>query len=141
MHKVRFFFSHKEQIAIMNILSIIWKQCLHLYTLAIGGLESHNYQTWCVKMVFTSFISVHDVSLTRLAPSLRGEWGTGLIRLECACELFACLPLSVMKTFLLMARVWEAKPILQFLVAVEQILFPFYSSVSLDLPASYQMFL
>lgn len=39
-----------------------------------------------------------------------------------SCLLFACLPLSVMKTFLLMAGVREAKPILQFLMAAVQIL-------------------
>lgn len=39
-----------------------------------------------------------------------------------SCLLFACLPLSVMKTFLLMAGVREAKPILQFLMAAAQIL-------------------
>lgn len=45
-----------------------------------------------------------------------------------SCLLFACLPLSVMKTFLLMARVWEAKPILQFLIAAPQILCSPYST-------------
>lgn len=52
----------------------------------------------------------------------------GLIRWDCACELFACLPLSVMKTFLLMAEVREAKLILQFLMAAVQILCSPYSA-------------
>lgn len=39
-----------------------------------------------------------------------------------SCLLLACLPLSVMKTFLLMAGVQEAKPILQYLMAALQIL-------------------
>lgn len=46
-----------------------------------------------------------------------------------SCLLFACLPLSVMKTFLLMAGVREAKPILQFLMAAVQILCSPYSTV------------
>lgn len=39
-----------------------------------------------------------------------------------SCLLLACLPLSVMKTFLLMAGVREATPILQYLMAAAQIL-------------------
>lgn len=39
-----------------------------------------------------------------------------------SCLLLACLPLSIMKTFLLMAGVQEAKPILQYLMAALQIL-------------------
>lgn len=46
-----------------------------------------------------------------------------LIRWDCAWEmLFACLPLPVMESFLLMAGVLEAKPILQYLMAASQIL-------------------
>lgn len=45
-----------------------------------------------------------------------------------SCLLFACLPLSVMKTFLLMAGVLEAKSILQFLMAAVQILCSPYST-------------
>lgn len=60
-------------IAIMNLLSLILKLCLHLKTLAIGGLESYNYRTWCEKIVFIGIISVHDVSLTRLTPPVKSE--------------------------------------------------------------------
>lgn len=46
-----------------------------------------------------------------------------LIRWDCACEvLFACLPLPVMESFLLMAGGQDAKPILQYLMAALQIL-------------------
>lgn len=56
-----------------------------------------------------------------------------------SCLLFACLPLSVMKTFLLMAGVREAKPILQFLMAALQILCSPYSALKpFVLPASKQ---
>lgn len=56
-----------------------------------------------------------------------------------SCLVFACLPLSVMKTFLLMAGVQEAKPILQFLMAALQILCSPYSTLTpFVLPASKQ---
>lgn len=46
-----------------------------------------------------------------------------------SCLLFPCLSLSVMKTFLLMAGVREAKPILQFLMAAVQIVCSPYNTV------------
>lgn len=61
----------------------------------------------------------------------------GLVPLSCL--LFACLPLSVVKTFLLMAGVREAKPILQFLMAAVQILCsPCGAPEPFVLPASEQ---
>lgn len=109
-------------IAIMNTPSLILKQCLHPWTLASGGLESYNYRTWCEKMVFIGIISVHDVSLTRLTPPVKSEWGYEPYQVGLCLWAVCCLPLSVMKTFLLMAGVWKAKPILQFLMAAVQIL-------------------
>lgn len=60
-------------IAIINIPSLILKQCLHPKAQAIGELESYNYRTWCEKMVFIGITSVHDVSLTRLTPPVKSE--------------------------------------------------------------------
>lgn len=73
-------------------------------------------------MVFIGIISVHDVSLTRLTPPVKSEWGYEPYQVGLCLWAVCCLPLSVMKTFLLMAGVREAKPILQFLMAAVQIL-------------------
>lgn len=71
-------------------------------------------------MVFIGIISVHGVSLTRLTPPVRSEWGYGSYQVGLFLWAVCCLPvcfLPVMKTFLLMTGVWEAKLILQFLMA------------------------
>lgn len=83
-----------------------------------NGIYWHYLSSWC-----------QPDSINSSSEEWMRLWALSGRIVPVSCLLFACLPLSVMKTFLLMAGVWEAKPILQFLIAVPQILCSPYSTV------------
>lgn len=82
-----------------------------------NGIYWHYLSSWC-----------QPDSINSCSEEWMRLWALSGRIVPVSCLLFACLPLSVMKTFLLMAGVWEAKPILQFLIAAPQILCSSYST-------------
>lgn len=82
-----------------------------------NGIYWHYLSSWC-----------QPDSINSCSEEWMRLWALSGRIVTVSCLLFACLPLSVMKTFLLMAGVWEAKPILQFLIAAPQILCSSYST-------------